>query len=63
MIYWAPLAGYFLLVSMIMFGGRKKRQFSQASQAAAGVVVTLLSLASILWFLCAFISQLVSAEH
>lgn len=61
MSYTLPLAGYGLMVLIIMFGGKKRRPFTQASQAAAGVVITLLSLGAILWFVTAVISQLISA--
>jgi hypothetical protein len=58
-----PFAGYFLMVLIIMFGGRKKRSFTQASQAAAGITVTLLCTGAILWFLSAVISQIVNAGN
>ena len=50
MDYATPLAGYLLLTFMIMFGGRKRRTFAQASQAAAGMLVGTLFLLSLLWF-------------
>ena len=54
MDYTTPLAGYLLLVGVIMFGGRHRRTFAQASHAAAGTVVGLLLLVSLLWFvICA----------
>jgi|AAFX01.1.fsa_nt_gi hypothetical protein len=59
--YAFPVAGYLLMVLIIMFGGKKRRPFGQASQAAAGVIITVLSLGAILWFLSAVIGQLVSA--
>ena len=58
-----PFVGYFLMVLIIMFGGRKRRSFSQASQAAAGITVTLLCIGAILWFLTAVISQMVDAKN
>ena len=58
-----PFAGYFLMVLIIMFGGRKKRSFTQASQAAAGITVTLLCMGAILWFLSAVISQMFNAKN
>jgi len=58
-----PVAGYFLMVLIIMFGGRKGRSFTQASQAAAGITITLLSMGAILWFLSAVISQMVNAKN
>lgn len=58
MDYTTPLAGYLLLVGVIMFGGRQRRTFAQASHAAAGTVVGLLFLVSLFWFLgCAFITS------
>jgi hypothetical protein len=38
----APLAGYFLMVFIIMFGGRRRRTFTAASQAAADMMIALL---------------------
>jgi len=58
-----PVAGYFLMVLIIMFGGRKRRSFTQASHAAAGITITLLSLGAILWLLSAVISQMVNAKN
>jgi len=58
-----PVAGYFLMVFIIMFGGRKRRSFTQASHAAAGITITLLSLGAILWLLSAVISQMVNAKN
>jgi len=63
MTYAFPVAGYFVMVLIIMFGGRKRRPFGQASQAAAGVIITVLSLGAILWFLSAVILELVSVGH
>jgi bacteriorhodopsin len=58
-----PLAGYFLTVLILMFGGRKRRSFHQASHAAASVTVTLLSLGAIVWLLYAIIWHLINAEN
>jgi bacteriorhodopsin len=58
-----PLAGYFFAILIIMFGGRKKRSFSQASQAAAGITVTLLSVGAIVWLLYTVIWQLINAQN
>jgi hypothetical protein len=58
-----PFAGYFLMVFIIMFGGRKRRSFSQATQAAAGITITLLCIGAILWFLSAVASQIISAKN
>ena len=58
-----PLAGYFLVVLIIMFGGRRRRSFTQASQAAAGITITLLCIGAIVWFLCAVVSHLINAEN
>jgi hypothetical protein len=59
----APLAGYFLMVFIIMFGGRRRRTFTDASQAAAGMIITLLFVGAIVWFLSLIISQLMNAEN
>jgi hypothetical protein len=58
-----PLAGYFLMVFIIMFGGRRRRSFAQASQAAAGLVITLLCIGAILWFLSAIALQVMNAKN
>jgi hypothetical protein len=58
-----PFAGYFLMVLIIMFGGRKRRSFTQASQAAAGITVSLLCIGAILWLLGAVVSQMVNAKN
>lgn len=50
MDYATPLGGYLLLTLVIMFGGRKRRTFAQASHAAAGMLIGLLCLASLLLF-------------
>ncbi len=59
----APLAGYFLMVFIIMFGGRRRRTFTDASQAAAGMIITLLFVGAIVWFLSLIISQLMNAKN
>lgn len=58
-----PFAGYFLMVLIIMFGGRKRRSFTQASHAAAGITISVLCVGAILWFLAAVISQMLSAQQ
>jgi hypothetical protein len=58
-----PFAGYFLMVLIIMFGGRRRRSFTQASQAAAGITISLLCVGAILWLLGAVISQMVNAQN
>jgi cell shape-determining protein MreD len=59
----APLAGYILMVFIIMFGGRRRRTFTDASQAAAGMIITLLFVGGIVWFLSLIISQLMNPEN
>jgi len=54
----APLAGYLLIVLVIMFGGRKRRTFTQASHAAAAMTIGMLCLASLLWFISGAIYHL-----
>ena len=58
-----PLAGYFLAVLILMFGGRKRRSFTQASQAVAGLTVTLMYVGAIVWFLSAVIWQFINVEN
>jgi hypothetical protein len=58
MDYATPLAGYLLLTFMIMFGGRKRRTFVQASHAAAGMLVGTFFLVSLLWFVSGALSHL-----
>jgi hypothetical protein len=58
-----PVAGYFLTVLIIMFGGRKRRSFAHASYAAAGVTITILCLGALAWLLSAVISQFLNAEN
>ncbi|HET9788016.1 MAG TPA: hypothetical protein VFP47_12810 [Pyrinomonadaceae bacterium] len=63
MNFTVPLAGYFLAVLIIMFGGRKRRSFMHASQTAAGIVITLLSIGAIVWFVGTIISQIINAKY
>ena len=58
-----PMAGYFLAVRIIMFGGRTRRSFMQASHVAAAITITLLCIGAILWFLSVVVSQLTNAEN
>jgi hypothetical protein len=62
MLLSVPFAGYSVIVLVIMFGGRERRSFSQASQAAAGITVTALSLGAIVWLLSAVVSRLLNAD-
>jgi hypothetical protein len=57
------MAGYFLTVLIIMFGGRKRRSFAHANYAAAGMTITILCLGAIVWLLSAVISQILTAEN
>jgi hypothetical protein len=57
------MAGYFLTVLIIMFGGRKRRSFAHANYAAAGMTITILCLGAIVWILSAVISRLLNAEN
>jgi hypothetical protein len=57
-----PLAGYALTVLIIMFGGRRRRSFNQASQAAAGLTVLLLCIGAILWLLGMVVLHLTNAN-
>lgn len=56
-----PVAGYFLTVLIIMFGGRKRRSFADANYAAAAVTITILCLGAIGWFLSNIIAKLLNA--
>lgn len=58
MILSVPVAGYFLLVLIIMFGGRKRRPFNVASQTAAGVFVTSFALTALVWLVVKAIAQI-----
>jgi hypothetical protein len=51
------------MVLVIMFGGRKRRSFTQAGQAAAGITITLFCIGAIVWFMSAVISQIVNAKN
>ena len=55
-----PVAGYFLAVLIIMFGGRKRRSFANANHAAAGMTIALFCLGAIAWLLIVIISHLVN---
>lgn len=58
-----PVAGYFLAVLIIMFGGRKRRSFAHANHAAAGMTVALFCLGAITWLLILVISHIMNAEN
>lgn len=58
-----PVAGYFLTVLILMFGGRKRRSFAHANYTAAGVIVTILCLGAIAWFLSVVISNFLNTEY
>jgi hypothetical protein len=49
---------FLLLTAIIMFGGRKMRPLDEASHTAAGIIVSLLLICSIIWIAVAFISAL-----
>jgi hypothetical protein len=51
MDYVPLISGYLLLTLAFMFGGRERRAFNVASHAAAATLITLLCLASLLWFI------------
>ena len=58
-----PVAGYFLTVLIIMFGGRRRRSFAHANYAAAWLTITVLCLGAIAWILIAVLSQFLNAEN
>ena len=49
---------FLLLTAIIMFGGRKVRPLDEASHTAAGIIVTLFLICSIIWIAVAFLSTL-----
>ena len=57
-----PLATYFLIVLIIMFGGRRRRSFSHATRAAAGMTISVFCMGAIVWLLGAVISHLIDAQ-
>jgi predicted CDP-diglyceride synthetase/phosphatidate cytidylyltransferase len=61
MIYSVPIAGYFLLVLIIMFGGRNRRPFNVATQKAAGMIVTSFALTALVWLIVKAIVQISGA--
>ena len=50
---------FVLLTAILMFGGRKRRSLDEASHKAAGIIVTLLLICSIMWITVAFIRSLI----
>lgn len=49
---------FLLLTAIVMFGGRKRRPIGEASHAAAGIIVTLFLIGSIVWIAIAFVSTM-----
>jgi hypothetical protein len=47
---------FVLLTAIVMFGGRKRRPIDEASHTAAGIIVTLFLIGSIIWIAVVFIS-------
>ena len=54
----APLYGFIFLTLVIMFGGRKRRSFAEASHAAAAFVIGSLCLMALAVFITGSISHL-----
>ena len=48
-------SAFLLLTAIIMFGGRKVRPIGEASHTAAGIIVTLFLICSIVWIAVAFV--------
>ncbi len=57
MIETAALSGFVFLTLALMFGGRKRRSFAEASHAAAGFTIGVLCLAALLVFITGSISN------
>jgi hypothetical protein len=58
-----PVAGYFLTVLIIMFGGRQRRSFAHANHTAAGLTLAIFCVGAILWLLSTVVSQFMNAEN
>ena len=58
-----PVAGYFLTVLIIMFGGRKRRSFVHANYTAATMTITILCLGAIAWLMIAVIFRFLNVEN
>lgn len=54
----APLSGFIFLTLVIMFGGRKRRSFAEATHAAAAFIVGILCLMALAVFITGSISHL-----
>ena len=54
----AALSGFIFLTLALMFGGRKRRSFAEASHRAAAFIVCILCLAALLVFITGSISHL-----
>ena len=56
------LSGFTFLTLALMFGGRKRRSFAEASHTAAACVVGVLCVAALLIFISGSISHLFGLE-
>jgi uncharacterized iron-regulated membrane protein len=54
----APLSGFIFLTLVLMFGGRKRRSFAEASHRAAGFILGVLWLAALVLFITGSICNL-----
>jgi site-specific recombinase len=54
----AALSGFIFLTLVLMFGGRKRRSFAEASHKAAALIVGILCMAALLVFITGSISHL-----
>jgi hypothetical protein len=51
---------FVLLTAILMFGGRKRRPIDEASHTAAGIIVTMFLICSIVWIAVAFINTVIA---
>jgi uncharacterized iron-regulated membrane protein len=63
MIDTAALAGFIFLIVALMFGGKRRRSFAEATHTAAGLTVGTLCLAALLTFLTGSISHLLGLSQ
>jgi len=57
------LAGYFFFTLALMFGGRKRRSFNEASRTAAAFVIGILCLAALTLLIAGSINHLVGVPQ
>jgi hypothetical protein len=57
------IGGYGFLTLALMFGGRNRRSFTDASHTAAALVVGTLCLAALMFFIAGSVSRFVGAQN